>query len=124
MVVMTIAQVSEKYQITADTLRYYEKIGLIPPVHRNKNGVRDYTEEDCRWVEFIKCMRSAGLQIDALVAYVKLFKEGDKTAEDRLQILLEQRSKLVERMQEMQQALTRLDNKIERYDILQKAGCM
>lgn len=121
---MTIAQVSEKYQITADTLRYYEKIGLIPPVHRNKNGVRDYTEEDCRWVEFIKCMRSAGLQIDALVAYVKLFKEGDKTAEDRLQILLEQRSKLVERMQEMQQALTRLDNKIERYDILQKAGCM
>lgn len=124
MVVMTIAQVSKKYQITADTLRYYEKIGLIPQVHRNKNGVRDYTEEDCRWVEFIKCMRSAGLQIDALVTYVKLFKEGDKTAEDRLQILLEQRSKLVERMQEMQQALMRLDSKIERYDILQKAGCM
>jgi DNA-binding transcriptional MerR regulator len=123
-IAVTIAQVSEKYHITADTLRYYEKIGLIPPVNRNKNGVRDYTEENCRWVEFIKCMRCAGLQIEALVSYVKLFKEGDATAQERLQILLEQRQRLTERMQEMQEALEHLDDKIERYDVLQKAGCM
>ena len=58
---MTIAEVSKKYDISADTLRYYERIGLIPPVNRNRSGIRDYTEADCRWVEFAKCMRGAGL---------------------------------------------------------------
>ena len=56
---MTISEVSKKYDITADTLRYYERIGLIPPVPRTKSGVRDYDESSCNWVNFIKCMRSA-----------------------------------------------------------------
>lgn len=51
---MTIAQVSEKYNISADTLRYYEKIGLIPPVRRTPGGIRDYYSGDCGWVEFIR----------------------------------------------------------------------
>ena len=53
---MTIAQVSEKYGLTADTLRYYERIGLLPPVGRTAGGIRNYDESDCRWVEYIKCM--------------------------------------------------------------------
>ena len=64
---MTIAEVSKKFDLSQDTLRYYERIGLIPSVNRNKSGNRDYTEEDCRWVEFIKCMRSAGLPIEVLI---------------------------------------------------------
>ncbi len=70
---MLIAEVSKKYDIAADTLRYYERIGLIPPVNRNSSGRRDYTEEDCNWVYFIKCMRSAGLSIEVLVEYVTMF---------------------------------------------------
>ncbi|MBX4266657.1 MerR family transcriptional regulator [Clostridium estertheticum] len=61
---MIISQTSQKYDITADTLRYHERIGLIPPVNRNASGIRDYTEDDCNWVHFIKCMRSAGLSIE------------------------------------------------------------
>ena len=60
---MTIAEVSRKYEISADTLRYYERIGLIPPVPRTKSGLRDYDEESCGWVELMKCMRAAGVQI-------------------------------------------------------------
>ena len=60
---MTITEVSKLYDITPDTLRYYERIGLIPKIHRNKNGIRDYTQEDCNWVEFIKCMRNAEMCI-------------------------------------------------------------
>ncbi|WP_281691507.1 MerR family DNA-binding transcriptional regulator, partial [Neglectibacter timonensis] len=52
---MTIAEVSRKYDITADTLRYYEKIGLIPPVPRSKSGIREYDEESCKWIELMKC---------------------------------------------------------------------
>ena len=78
---MTIAEVSKKYDISADTLRYYERIGLIPPVPRSKSGIRDYDEVSCQWIEMMKCMRKAGVQIEALVEYVKLFQEGDTTIE-------------------------------------------
>ncbi|QAA31795.1 MerR family transcriptional regulator [Clostridium manihotivorum] len=113
---MTIAEVSEKFSISQDTLRYYERIGLIPHVNRNKSKIRSYTEEDCRWVEFIKCMRSAGLPIEVLIEYVSLFQEGDETVEARKELLIEQRSKLAEKISEMQQTLQRLDNKIDGYE--------
>ena len=111
---MTIAEVSKKYDISADTLRYYERIGLIPPVPRNKSGIRDYGEDSCRWIELMKCMRKAGVQIEALIEYVALFQQGDDTAEARKAILVEQRERLMERMADMQASLERLNQKIER----------
>ncbi len=113
---MTIAEVSGKYDVSQDTLRYYERIGLIPRVNRNKSGIRNYTEEDCRWAEFVICMRSAGLPIEALIEYVNLFQQGDDTSEVRKEILLEQRKHLVTRMEVMQKTLERLNYKIERYE--------
>ncbi|MED1421218.1 MerR family transcriptional regulator [Bacillus smithii] len=113
---MKITEVSEKFDISQDTLRYYERIGLIPHVNRNKSGIRDYTEEDCKWVEFIKCMRSAGLSIEVLIEYVKLFQQGDATIEARKELLTEQRKKLIARMEDMQKSLERLNYKIERYE--------
>ena len=113
---MTIAEVSKKYELSADTLRYYERIGLVPPVPRNKSGIRDYDTESCQWVELMKCMRSAGVQIEALIEYVALFQQGDESIGARLAVLIEQRDQLVERMAEMQRSLDRLDDKIERYD--------
>ncbi|MEN2984815.1 MAG: MerR family transcriptional regulator [Dictyoglomaceae bacterium] len=115
---MKISEVSKKYGISEDTLRYYEKIGLIPKVHRNKSGVREYTEEDCRWIEFIKCMREAGVQIEALVRYVKLFQQGDKTIEERKKILMEQREQLISRLKDIQKALDKLNLKIEAYETI------
>ena len=113
---MTIAEVSKKYELSADTLRYYERIGLVPPVPRNKSGIRDYATESCQWVELMKCMRSAGVQIEALIEYVALFQQGDETIGARKALLIEQRDQLVERMAEMQRSLDRLNDKIERYD--------
>ena len=78
---MTIKEVSEKYDLSADTIRYYERIGLIPHVPRKENGIRDFDEAACGWVEFSKCMRSAGVQVEALIEYVDLFfKEGTEEA--------------------------------------------
>jgi len=115
---MTIAEVCERFELTQDTLRYYEKIGLIPTIQRKASGIRNYTEEDCKWIEFIKCMRSAGLSIEFLSEYVKLFKEGDSTLEKRRSLLIDQRTLLKDRMHEMQITLDRLDRKVERYDTL------
>ncbi len=113
---MNIAEVSKKFELSVDTLRYYERVGLIPNVHRNQSGIRDYTEEDCNWVEFIKCMRSAGLPIEVLIEYVQLCQQGDKTVETRKEILKEQRKQLADKLEEMQKTLERLDYKIEVYE--------
>jgi DNA-binding transcriptional MerR regulator len=113
---MKIAEVSEKYNLSVDTLRYYERVGLIPPVNRNDGGIRDYNELDLRRVDFIKCMRSAGLPIEVLIDYVALVQKGDKTIDARKEILIEQRELLIARMQEMQKTLDILDHKIEVYE--------
>ncbi len=113
---MKIAEVSERYGLSLDTLRYYERIGLTPPVHRNESGIRDYNEIDLRRVEFIKCMRSAGLPIEVLIEYVDLVQQGDKTIEARKEILKKQRGQLKARIMEMQKTLDLLDYKIEVYE--------
>ena len=113
---MTIAEVSKKYKITQDTIRYYEKIGLIPHVPRSKSGIRDFDENSCNWIEFIKCMRSAGLSIDVLTQYISLFKQGNKTAKARKELLVEQRNELLKKQEDINKTIKRLDYKIEIYD--------
>ncbi|MGQ7887736.1 MerR family transcriptional regulator [Paenibacillus sp. WC2504] len=113
---MLIAEASEKFDLSQDTLRYYERIGLIPRVNRNKSGIRDYTEEDCKWVEFIKCMRGVGLPVEVLIEYVALFQQGDETKEARKELLVEQLEQLRTRMEDMKNVLLRLDDKINRYE--------
>lgn len=113
---MTITEVSKKYGLSADTLRYYERVGLIPPVPRKGGGVRDYDQTSLGWVELIKCLRSAGVGIEALSEYCRLFQQGEDTSRQRKELLIEQRRQLQERMENMQQSLDRLNEKIERYE--------
>lgn len=113
---MNIKEVCTRYELSQDTLRYYEKIGLLPNVKRNSSGIRNYTENDCKWIEFIKCMRAAGLSIDTLSNYVQMFQEGDSTLGQRKALLIEQREELLGRIQDMQKTLARLDLKLERYE--------
>lgn len=113
---MKIAEVSEHYGLSTDTLRYYERIGLIPPVNRTGSGIRDYTDLDVRRVEFIKCMRSAGLPLEVLIEYMDLVQRGDQTIETRKEILKEQRALLTARIQDMQKTLDLLNHKIQVYE--------
>ena len=112
---MNIAEVSKQYGLTADTLRYYERIGLLPAVARNKSGNRDYSEVDCERIEFIKCMREAGLSIEVLTKYMHLFLEGDSTLKEREELLIAERDRLQARLEHMQSTLERLNRKITAY---------
>ena len=113
---MKISEVSKKFDISTDTLRYYEKMGLLPNVKKNSSGIRDYSEADLGWVEFIKCMRGAGLSIEVLARYIKLFYLGDSTREERKNILIEERKKLIEKRDAIQTTIDRLEYKISSYD--------
>lgn len=113
---MTIAEVAKKYSLTPDTLRYYERIGLLPEIRRTPGGVRNYSENDCGWVEYIKCMRSAGVSVETLVEYVRLFRLGPGTIPARKKLLLEQREQIAARISELNEVLARLDWKLDGYE--------
>ena len=118
---MNITEAGKLTSLTPNTLRYYERIGLIPPVARNKGGTREYTSKDLCWIEFIKTMRSAGLSPETLIEYVALSQLGDTSLEARKDILELQREVLQEKLEFIQQTLARIDIKITiRYKIKNK----
>lgn len=121
---MTIKEVCKKYGISADTLRYYERVGVIPEVNRTKGGIRDYSEEDIKWVENAICMRNAGVPVEMLIDYVRLFREGDGTFQARRDLLAEARQEIQEQMDKLQETARLLDYKISRYEEALKTGVL
>lgn len=121
---ITIKEVSRRYGVTQDVLRYYERAGMIPAVTRTAGGIRDYQEADLAWVELALCMRSAGLSVEAISEYARLARLGDGTIKDRLALLQSQREGLLERQSQIAQALERLDYKIARYEDASKTGVL
>lgn len=119
---LTIKEVGEKFDIPPETLRYYEKVGVIPPVTRTAGGIRDYQEEDITWVENAKCFRAAGLPIEGLIEYLKLYREGDSTLQARLDLLREQRKILLLQQKQLEETLGKLNYKISRYESAVKTG--
>ena len=113
---MTIAEVGKKYNLTPDTLRYYERIGLISNVPRQKNGIRNYDEKSCRRIEFIKCMRDAGVEIEILIEYISLFEKGKSTVKARQQLLEEQKEKLLNKQKNINETIKKLNYKLQLYD--------
>ena len=121
---MTIKEVCEKFDITPDTLRYYERVGVIPEVHRTKGGIRDFTDEDVAWVENAICMRSSGVPVEMLIEYVRLYQEGDGTFQARRDVLEEARQEVQKNIEKYQATLDRLNFKISRYDAAIKTGVL
>ena len=119
---VTIKEVSQKYNISSDTLRYYERVGMIPPVTRTAGGIRDYGESDLGWVELALCMRGAGLPVEAMIEYVKLCQQGDSTIVARMLLLKEQMETLLEQKAQIESTIKRLDFKISRYEEAVKTG--
>ncbi|MEI5995437.1 MerR family transcriptional regulator [Candidatus Enterococcus mansonii] len=113
---MNIKKASELSGVTADTIRYYERIGLIPPVKRSANGIRDFDEEDLRWIVFSRQMRKAGLSIESLVDYLTLFQAGSETVPARKEIIADQIKELKEKALELNTAIERLEFKLVNYD--------
>lgn len=113
---MTIAEVGKKYNLTPDTLRYYEKIGLISNVPRSKNRIRNYDDNTCRRIEFIKCMRDAGVEIEILIKYIDLLEKGKSTVKARKHLLEEQREKLLEKQKSINDTVNKLNYKLGLYD--------
>lgn len=112
---MSIKEVAEHFSLSADTLRFYEKKGLLGPIAKTNSGIRNYQEEDLKRIEFIKCMRSAQIPIETLKKYLDLFEQGDETLEERKQLLKKEKDMLKEKIDNMQAAYEKLTYKIDIY---------
>ena len=121
---MTIKEVSEKYNISPETIRYYERVGAIPPVTRTAGGIRNFSEEDIGWLSLATCMRGAGLPIEILIQYLKLYQEGDSTIPARYELLKEQRDVLLEQRKRLDETLDRLNYKLARYEAAIETGTL
>lgn len=115
---MNIKQAAEMFNLTVDTLRYYERVGIIPPVSRNSSGYRDYKTKDLNWVYLVKNLRNAGLSIESLIEFSTLAQLRDKQNVEDAQkhILKEQLVELDKKLEEMQQTRELLVYKIETYE--------
>lgn len=119
---MTIKEVSKQLGITQDTLRYYEKVGMIPPVTRTEGGIRDYQADDIGWIKLAACMRNAGLPVKVMIDYLKLHQQGDSTIQSRFNLLNEQKEKLLAQKKQIEETLEKLNYKIARYEIAIETG--
>lgn len=121
---MTIKQVCQRYGLTQDTLRYYEKIGVIPPVHRSASGIRDYDEHDLGWVENAVCLRNAGVPVESIAEYVKLYQAGDETFAARRDLLSHVLADLTEQRSQLDAAIQKLTYKVSRYEAAVRTGVL
>ena len=121
---MTISQVCSQYGLTPDTLRYYEKVGVIPEVRRTASGIRDYDDVAIGWVENAVCMRSAGVPVESIIEYVRLYQAGDTTLQARHDLLKDVHTSLLKQRQQMDAAIDRLSFKIRRYDAALRTGVL
>ena len=121
---MTIRQVCSRYGLTPDTLRYYEKVGVIPEVRRTASGIRDYDDVAIGWVENAVCMRGAGVPVESIIEYVRLYQAGDATLRARRDLLRDVHTKLLAQKQQMEAEIDRLSFKIRRYDVALRKGVL
>jgi len=116
---LTIKKASEKVEIPASTIRYYDNEGLLPFIKRDVNGYRMFKEEDLFWLELIGCMRATGMSIETLRHVAHLHMMGRDTLEERTQIFLDHQKKLQKQKKDIDVALEKLTKKME---ILDKEG--
>jgi len=112
---LTIQEVSEATGLSAHTLRYCERIGLIHPIEREDNTRRLYTEEDIGWIDFLLKLRATGMSIKEMQRYAELQRQGDETLPQRVEMLKALRSKVEARMSELDKHLKLICYKIEIY---------
>lgn len=118
----TIQDASAETGVSRDTLRYYERIGILPGIARSRSGHRRFSDNDMSWIKLVQCLRATGMPIEDLHAYAELAQQGDSTAPERLRILEEHRRRIKGDMAELTSALELVERKIKGYDELLARG--
>lgn len=120
----TVKQLSQKMNISAHTIRFYDDQGLFPDVKRDSHGNRLFTDDNLEWISLVLCLRNTGMSVADIRHYIDLCQEGEVTVHERYQIILKQKEKAEADLMEMQKRLGILNMKQKCYEeiITQKSG--
>lgn len=120
--VYTVGEMAKLLGVTASTLRYYDKEGLLPFVERSSGGIRMFRESDIEWLRVIECMKKAGMSIKDIRQYIELALKSDDTIELRLMMFRRQKEVLQQKMAEMQHTMAMVEYKCWYYETAKAAG--
>lgn len=115
---MTIREIAAKTNMSTDTLRYYERIGLLPPVPRNAAGIRNYDEYFVNFINFIKKLKASGMSLEHIIDYIRLAEMGDATIQERKKLLAEARETLLDKINSLQLVAELVDYQLRNYENL------
>lgn len=115
---MTIREIAAKTNMSTDTLRYYERIGLLPPVPRNADGIRNYDEYFVNFINFIKKLKASGMSLEHIIDYIRLAEMGDATIQERKKLLAEARETLLDKINSLQLVAELADYQLRNYENL------
>lgn len=115
---MTIREIAAKTNMSTDTLRYYERIGLLPPVPRNAVGIRNYDEYFVNFINFIKKLKASGMSLEHIIDYIRLAEMGDATIQERKKLLAEAREMLLDKINSLQLVAELADYQLRNYENL------
>ena len=115
---MTIREIAAKTNMSTDTLRYYERIGLLPPVPRNAAGIRNYDEYFVNFINFIKKLKARGMSLEHIIDYIRLAEMGDATIQERKKLLAEARETLLDKINSLQLVAELADYQLRNYENL------
>lgn len=115
---MTIREIAAKTNMSTDTLRYYERIGLLPPVPRNAAGIRNYDEYFVNFINFIKKLKASGMSLEHIIDYIRLAEMGDATIQERKKLLAEARETLLDKINSLQSVAELADYQLRNYENL------
>ncbi|HUX52660.1 MAG TPA: MerR family transcriptional regulator [Spirochaetia bacterium] len=111
----TVKMVAEKTNLSPNTLRYYEKEGLLPSVRRTKSGIRHYSDEDLEWLSLICCLKNTGMSIKQIRDFVDLSLQGPETLKDRCEMLVAHKESVEAHIAETNRHLEKVTHKIAHY---------
>ncbi len=120
--VYTVGEMAKLLGVTASTLRYYDKEGLLPFVERSSGGIRMFQEKDFEWLRVIDCMKKAGMSIKDIRQYIEMALQGDDTIDLRLSMFRRQREALARQMEELRHTMAMVDYKCWYYETAKEAG--
>ena len=112
----TIQRAASETGLSADTIRYYERIGILPGIGRSPSGHRRFSDDDMGWIKLVQCLRSTGMPMEDLHTYAELMQQGDETAAERLRLLETHRRRIKDDMTELSIALELVERKISGYE--------
>ena len=118
----TVGEMAKLLGVTASTLRYYDKEGLLPFVERSSGGIRMFQESDMEWLQVIECMKKAGMSIKDIRQYIEMALQGDDTIELRLALFRHQRESLKQQMEELKHTMEMVEYKCWYYETAKEAG--